>query len=104
MKRRTELMSVSPCLDIYSVTLAKISKNSIFVSIDIGLSKQTIETLIDSGTGGMFINQKFANKFEIKTLEKPIEAFNVDGAEDKKGMIKSYVDSEFQIGHRKFKE
>ena len=30
-------MSVSPYLDIYSVTIAKILKNSIFVPINIGL-------------------------------------------------------------------
>ena len=88
-------MSVSPCLDIYSVTLAKISKNSIFIPIDIGSSKQTIKTLIDCGTGGLFIDQNFLKKFKVKHLEKLIKAFNVDGTENKKGMIKSYVDLEF---------
>ena len=102
LKRRAE--STSPCLNIYSVTLAKILKNSIFVPINIGLSKQIVETLIDCGTGGMFIDQNFAKKFKIENLEKPIKAFNVDGIENKKGTIKSYVDLEFQIGHKKFKE
>ena len=97
-------MPVSPCLDIYSVTLAKILKNSIFVPIDVGLSKQFIETLIDCSTGGMFIDQNFAKKFKIKNLEKLIKAFNVDGTKNKKGTIESYVDSEFWIGHKKFKE
>ena len=97
-------MSVSPCLDIYSVTLAKILKNSIFVPINIGSSKQIVKTLIDCGTGGMFITQNFAKKFQIKNLKKLIKAFNVDGTENKKGTIKSYVDLEFRIGHKKFKE
>ena len=66
-------MSVSPCLDIYSVTLAKILKNSIFIPINIGWSKQIVETLIDCGAGGTFIDQNFAKKFKIKTLEKPIK-------------------------------
>ena len=88
-------MSVSSCLNIYSVTLAKISKNSIFVPINIGSSKQIIKTLIDCSAGGMFINQNFANKFKIKNLKKPIKAFDVDGTENKKGTIKSYVDLEF---------
>ena len=88
-------MSVSPCLDIYSVTIAKILKNSIFVSIDIGLSKQIVETLIDCNAGGMLIDQNFAKKFKIKNLKKLIKAFNVDGTKNKKGMIKSYVDLEF---------
>ena len=94
-KRRTELMSVSPCLDIYSVTIAKISKNSIFVPINIGSSKKIIETLIDCGAGGLFINQNFAKKFKVKYLNELIKAFNVDGTKNKKGMIKSYVDLEF---------
>ena len=97
-------MSVSPCLDIYSVTLAKILKNSIFIPINIGSSKQTVETLIDCGAGGLFINQNFSKKFKVEHLEKPIKAFNVDGTENKKETIKSYVDLEFQIEHKKFKE
>ena len=88
-------MSVSPCLNIYSVTLAKISRNSIFVSINIGSSKQIIKTLIDCGAGEMFIDQNFTKKFEIKTLEKPIKAFKVDGTENKKGTIKSCMDLKF---------
>ena len=88
-------MSVSPCLNIYSVTLAKISKNSIFIPIDISLSKQIVKTLIDCGAGGMFIDQNFTKKFQIKNLKKLIKAFNVDGTENKKGAIKSHVDLEF---------
>ena len=97
-------MSVSPCLDIYSVTIAKISKNSIFIPIEIGSSKQNVETLIDCGAGGLFIDQNFSRKFKVKNLDEPIKAFNVDGTENKKGTIKSYVDLEFRIGHKKFKE
>ena len=97
-------MSVSPCLNIYSVTLAKIFWNSIFVSIDIGLSKQIVKTFIDCGTGRMFIDQNFAKKFKIENLEKLVKAFNVDGTKNKKEMIKSYMDLEFWIGHKKFKE
>ena len=88
-------MSVSPCLDIYSVTIAKISKNSIFVPINIGLSKQTIKSLIDCGTGGMFIDQNSLKKFKVEQLKEPIKAFNADGTKNKKGTIKSYVDLEF---------
>ena len=95
LKRRTESTSVFSYLDIYSVTIAKISKNSIFVLIDIGLSKQTVETLIDCGAGGLFIDKNFARKFKVKNLEQLIKAFNVDGTKNKKGMTKSYVDLEF---------
>ena len=68
------------------------------------MSKQTIETLIDCGTGGLLIDQNFLKKFKVEHLEKPIKAFNVDGTENKKGTIKSYVDLEFRIEHKKFKE
>jgi hypothetical protein len=91
-------MSVSPCLNIYSVTTAKMSWNSISVLIKIGLSKQNIETLINSGTGGIFIDQNHARNFEIQHLDKLVKAYNVDGTENKKGMIKSYMDLEFQLG------
>ena len=77
------------------MTLAKISKNSIFIPIDIGSSKQTVETLIDCGVRGLFIDQNFSKKFKVEHLEKPIKAFNVDGTKNKKGTIKSYVDLEF---------
>ena len=97
-------MSVSPYLDIYSVTIAKILKNSIFVPIDIGPSKQIIKTLIDCSAGGLFIDQNFAKKFKTENLKELIKVFNVDGTKNKKGMIKSYVDLEFWIKHKKFRE
>jgi hypothetical protein len=73
------LTLVSPCLDVYSVTIANILCNSISVLINICMSKQTIETLIDSGTGGMFIDQNFAKNFEINYLDKLVKAYNMDG-------------------------
>jgi hypothetical protein len=95
---------VSPYLDVYCVTIAKISRNSISVPINIGLSKWTIETLIDSGAGGLFINQNFAKNFDINYLNKPVKAYNVDGTENKQGMINAYVNLEFSLGEWKFKE
>jgi hypothetical protein len=62
-------MLVSPCLDVYSVAIANILSNSISV---ICLSKQTAKTLINSGAGGMFINQNFARSFKINYLDKPV--------------------------------
>jgi hypothetical protein len=77
------LTSVSPYLNVYSVTIANISRNSIFVPINIGSSKQTVETLIDSGAGGLFIDQNFAKNFEINYLNEPVKVYNVDGMENK---------------------
>jgi hypothetical protein len=68
------------------------------------LSKRTVETLIDSGAGGLFINQNFAKNFDINHLDKLVRAYNVDGTENKKGTINAYVNLEFSLGERKFKE
>jgi hypothetical protein len=97
-------MSVSPYLDVYSVTIANISRNSISVLINIGSSKRTVETLIDSGAGGLFIDQNYAKNFDINYLDEPVKAYNVDGTENKRGTINAYVNLEFSLGERKFKE
>ena len=68
------------------------------------LSKETIEeALLDSGAGGVFIDQNYAKKLrlDIKTLETPVKARNVDGTINKSGTIKSYVNLTFKIGDRK---
>ena len=70
------------------------------------MNAKTIKTqvLIDCGAGVMFINQNFAQNFKIHLLTKPITAQNVDGTINKKGPIKSYVELEFKINSRKFRE
>jgi hypothetical protein len=75
-----------------------------FIPIEIRSSKQTVETLIDSGAGGLFVDQNFAKNFKVENMDEPIKAFNVDGTENKKGTIKSYVDLKFQLGTKTFKE
>ena len=61
-------------------------------------------TMIDCGARGKFIDQNYAQQFNIKKLDQPHKVYNVDGTENKKGMIKSYVDLEFIIDDRKFTE
>jgi hypothetical protein len=97
-------MSVSPYLDVYSVTIANIAWNSISVPINTGLSKQTVKTLIDSGAGGLFIDQNYAKNFDINYLDKLVKAYNVDRMENKQGTINAYVNLEFTLGEQKFKE
>jgi hypothetical protein len=97
-------MSVSPYLNVYSVTIANIPQNLISVLINIGSSKHTVETLIDSGAGGLFIDQNFAKNFKINYLDKPVKAYNVDRMENKRGTINAYVNLEFKLGDRKFNE
>jgi hypothetical protein len=99
LKRRAVSMSVSPYLNVYSVTIANISRNSIYVPINIGSSKQNVETLINSGAGGLFIDQNFAKNFKINYLYKPVKAYNVDETENKWEMINAYVNLEFKLGN-----
>jgi Retroviral aspartyl protease len=97
-------MSVSSYLNVYSVTIANISRNSISVPINIGLSKQIVKTLIDSGAGGLFIIQNYAKNFDINYLDEPVKAYNVDGTENKQGTINAYINLEFKLGDQKFNE
>jgi hypothetical protein len=69
---------VSPYLNVYSVTIANISRNSIHVLINIGSCKQNVKTLINSGAGGFFIDQNFAKNFEINYLDELVKAYNMD--------------------------
>jgi hypothetical protein len=72
---------------------------SILVSIQ--SDNENVETLglIDSGARGDFIDQNYAWKLnlEIRKLEKPLLALNVDGTENKKGRITSFVDTDLII-------
>src|ERR1700678_2592504 len=67
LKRRTVSTSVSPYLDVYSVTIANISRNSISVPINICSSKRIVKTLIDCGAGGTFINQNLPKTSKLNT-------------------------------------
>ena len=82
------------------------TRNTLSIPIRARTSNQNVEilSLIDSGAGGTFIDQNFARNFEIQQLDEPVKAYNVDGTENKKGTIKSYVDLEFYICDQKFKE
>ena len=100
--------SVSPSLDVYSVT-ATIDSQSINIPITISIdAKDAVETdsLLDSGAGGVFIDQNYARQLhlDIKMLDTPVKARNVDGTENKRGTIKSYVDLQFNIGDKGFTE
>ena len=70
-----------------------------------GTEERSIKTLglIDSGAGGKFINQNYAKRMGYKThkLEKPLQSYNMDGTENKWGMIKHYVNLNLEINGRK---
>ena len=80
--------------------------NSISIPILINRdeSKETVETLglLDSGAGGQFIDQNYARKagFEIKKLDKPLQALNVNGMKNKRGTITSFVELNAEINKK----
>jgi len=56
--------------------------------------------LVDLGATENFMNLSYAKwlKLPIKNLDKPRQLFNVDGTENKAGMLKHYTDIEVQTG------
>ena len=81
-------MSVSPILNIYSVTTAVVSLNKLSIPIQASENrKKIVKTLglINSGAGGKFIDQSFVKKARIRTqnLEAPMKAQNIDRTENK---------------------
>jgi hypothetical protein len=88
LKRRTVSMSAPPIF-IFSVNN---NNNSFHTKAIITTpEKEPIETepLVDSGAGGIFMDQNYAQKhrFNLTKLEYPITAQNVDGTENKQGTI-----------------
>ena len=84
-----------------------IERNTISLSLStVADNGKDVETkaLIDSGAGGKFIDQNFAKNFEMKKLDMPIKAYNVDGTENKKGTIQYSVDLAFHIDGHRFEE
>jgi hypothetical protein len=65
---------------------------------------EPIETrpLVDSGTGGIFMDQNYAQKhgFNLTKLEYPITARNMDGTKDKQGTIWYYTDPDLQVNSK----
>jgi len=59
--------------------------------------------LIDSGAGGTFIDKKFVQQNEIALIpiEKPIQAFNVDGTKNNAEMIEHCAWLKIQMGKKK---
>ena len=59
------------------------------------------KALIDLGTEGEFIDQNYAKSLGTDNiqLEKPIPILNVDGTQNKQGMITHYTELNTSIGN-----
>ena len=79
----------------------KIKLLSILISIENTERNENVETLglIDNRAGGEFIDQNYVKSagFKSQPLNEPIMAWNMDGTENKKGKITSFVNLELTI-------
>ena len=91
-------MLVSPIILIYTVLVAKVSRQTIYIPLLVGSKVIDILALLDSGAGGNFIHYDLAPTLQKPTLlKKPIEAFNVDGTPNKEGTITHYVTADILV-------
>ena len=100
-------MAVTPSISILNVIVAKIENKSMSIPVLLSCKQsgnKNVETkaLLDTGAGGKFIDQNFVlrNNLRTRKLAKSITVYNVDGTENKTGMITQYVDVNLQIGNR----
>ena len=97
-------MLTSPLLDIYMINAVK-DLNSLYLSITILHDEKDelikTKTLLDSGAGGIFIDQNFPWKHKLRQmeLEQPIKAQNVDGTKNKQGTICFYTNLDIKISN-----
>jgi hypothetical protein len=101
LKRRTASTSAPP---IYIFSVHGLDNNNSFHTdaiIMIPEKNELIETqpLVDSGAGGIFMDQNYARKhgFNLTKLEYPITARNVDGTKNKQGTIQYYTNLDIQV-------
>jgi predicted aspartyl protease len=85
-------LTSAPPIYIFSIHKSD-NNNSFYIDaiIETPEKNKSIETkpLVDSGTGGIFMDQNYAQKhgFNLTKLEYPITARNVDGTKNKQGTI-----------------
>ena len=60
------------------------------------------KALIDSGAGGLFINEDFAKSLRapMQPLSIPIPVFNVDGTPNKRGVINKFVQVKVEVSEQ----
>ena len=60
------------------------------------------QILTDSGATDNFIHPKFVKKLGLKTqkLERPRKIWNIDGTNNRGGMLEEYVDLEVRTGKK----
>ena len=88
-------MFKTPKISVDTVLVAQVSNKAMFMPIELESeqtkSKKTVTTnaLLDSGAGGIFLDQTFVQKHNLPLhpLETPIAVYNVDGSRNLAGTI-----------------
>jgi len=111
LKKRPASMSatVPMIISISPVLVADINKKSFSVLLLVSRKGRNTDrrfetnALIDSGAGGTFIDKKFTqqNRIALILIEKPIQAFNMDGMKNNTGTIEHCAWLKIQIGKKK---
>ena len=81
-------------VSIHSVLVAPAHNTSFSIPITIkGEEIVGTTALLDTGAGGKFIDQNYAQKLQlpIRRLEKPLRVRNVDGTLNKTGIVTKYA-------------
>jgi hypothetical protein len=85
------------------ITIPKRKKMEVLISVDFH-DGRVVETkaLIDSGAGGLFIDEDFAISLRAPMfpLSQPIPVYNVDGTPNKRGIIEKFVKVTVEIKNR----
>ena len=107
MKQSAASTSCRPEVTVSPVVVADVSKQSMRIPVAITCKDRTVETnaLIDSGAGGLFIDESFARKSKLPLLPipHPIPVFNVDGTPNVNGTITHKVTGDLVIAGNKQK-
>ena len=102
------MMKDVPTLNVCSVLIAETDNRSMKVLVTLTDLDRKIKTqgLIDCATGGRFIDQDFVRKcsLPVKRLRRALKANNVDGMENKNGIIQEYVQLLVTVHGRTSKE
>ena len=61
---------------------------------------------MDSGAKGLFIDHKFVEKYDVQTnpVRQTVQAQNVDGTMNNRGLITREATLDFVIGHQEQRE
>jgi hypothetical protein len=91
--------------------MARIDRKSIYIPLSfkpIKTESRTVEedALADTGASGKFIDERYSKKLGLPRipLKEPLDVYNVDGTQNKKGTITHYTRIPITIGERTTQE